>query len=371
MSKKDYYEILGISKSASEDEIKSAFRKSAKKYHPDVSKEPDSDKKFKEAQEAYSVLSDPQKKSKYDQFGHSAFDQSSGYGSSGAGFGGFSSDNFDYSDIFGSIFEGFGFGGSSGSSRNRPSKGDDIQIIFEMSFEEAAFGTSTTVPIEITDNCDKCDGKGGTGSKTCHECSGSGYINQQQRSILGSFVTRATCPTCEGEGQTYSKVCTKCNGKKKINTKKELIVKVPKGVDTGDHLRLPGKGPAGDNGGPNGDVYIEIRVKPHPIYKREKDDLIISLPITVAEAALGIKKDVPTLNGKIVLNIPAGAQTNDRHRVRLKGLQNPNTKRTGDLYVVIKVITPQKLNKSQKKLFQELSKTNLNTEEMNKFNKFL
>lgn len=370
MEKRDYYEVLGVEKTASEAEIKSAFRKLAKKYHPDVCKEADAAEKFKEAQEAYAVLSDKDKRQKYDQYGHSAFDNN-GYG----GFSGF--DDIDMSDILRDIFGGgFGFGGGfsgfGGQSRGpRPTKGRDISVLFEMDFEEAAFGTETTVELNIDDKCDKCNGNGGTGAKTCSTCHGSGYIKEQQRSLLGAFITQRTCPECDGKGETYTTRCTNCKGTGKKKVKKEIIVKVPAGVDTGDHLRVPGKGPMGENGGPNGDVYIEIKVKSHPLFERNGNDLYVELPITIAEAALGCKKDVPTLDGEIVLTINQGAQTGEKHRIKGKGLKSPSRGTTGDLYVILNVVTPTKLDRKQKKLLEELSETNLKTDEILKYEKYL
>ena len=373
MNKKDYYEVLGVSKDATDAEIKSAFRKLAKKYHPDVSKEPNAAEKFKEAQEAYAVLSDKEKRSKYDQFGHAAFDQNGGYG----GFSGF--EDFDASDILRDIFgSGFGFGGSSsffgGSSRtntNRKTKGQDISVIFEMDFEEAAFGTETTVSLNIDDVCPDCDGKGGTGVKTCQNCHGTGYIKEQQRSILGAFITQRTCPTCNGTGETYTTKCSNCKGTGKKKIKKNIIVKVPAGVDTGDHLRVTGKGPAGENGGPNGDVYIEIKVKDHPLFDREDEDLYLKLPLTISEAALGCKKEVPTLDGNVILNIPPGSQSGDKLRIKGKGLKSPSRRITGDLYVILNVIIPTKLDRKQKKLLEELSETNLKTTDFELYEKYV
>ena len=367
--KKDYYEVLGVSKNATDAEIKSAFRKLAKKYHPDVSKEENAAEKFKEAQEAYAVLSDKDKRSKYDQFGHAAFDQNGGFG---GGFGGFE-------DIFGDIFgSGFGFGGSSSffggggnSSRKRPTKGPDISVIFEMDFEEAAFGTETTVSLNIDDKCDECDGHGGTGIKTCPDCGGTGYVKEQQRSILGAFITQRPCSTCDGTGETYTKKCNECKGTGKKRVKKNIIVKVPAGVDTGDHLRVSGKGPAGENGGPNGDVYIEIKVKEHPLFDREDNNLFITLPLTITEAALGCKKEVPTLEGNVILNIPAGSQSGEKHRLKGKGLKSPARRGTGDLYVILKVITPTKLDRKQKKILEDLSKTNLKNSDFDLFEKYV
>lgn len=376
MNKKDYYEVLGVSKNATDAEIKSAFRKLAKKYHPDVSKEANAAEKFKEAQEAYSVLSDKDKRSKYDQFGHAAFDGNGGFG--GGFSGGFGFDDIDASDILRDIFgNGFGFNtgssffGGGGSRKNRATKGPDLNVIFEMSFEEAAFGTETTINLDIMDNCDNCDGHGGTGVKTCPDCSGSGYIKEQQRSILGAFVTQRTCPTCNGTGETYTTKCTSCKGTGKKKVKKNIIVKVPAGVDTGDHLRVAGKGPAGENGGPNGDVYIEIKVKEHELFRRDDNDLFITLPLTITEAVLGCKKEVPTLEGNVILSVPAGSQSGEKHRIKGKGLKSPAKRGTGDLYVILKVVTPTKLDRKQKKLLEELAETNLKNDEFKLYDKFI
>lgn len=373
MNKKDYYEVLGVSKDATAAEIKSAFRKLAKKYHPDVSKEPNAAEKFKEAQEAYAVLSDKDKRSKYDQFGHAAFDQNGGFG--GAGFSGF--DDFDASDILRDIFgSGFGFGSSffGGNTRtksNHATKGPDISVIFEMSFEEAAFGTETTVTLNIDDKCDECDGHGGTGVKTCSHCNGTGYVKEQQRSILGAFITQRPCPTCGGTGETYTSKCSSCKGTGKKKVKKNIIVKVPAGVDTGDHLRVAGKGPAGDNGGPNGDVYIEIKVKDHPLFKRQDSDLYVTVPLTVSEAALGCKKEVPTLDGNVIINIQPGSQSGEKQRLKGKGLKSPSRRGTGDMYIILKVVVPGKLDRKQRKLFEELSQTNLKTADFDMFEKYV
>lgn len=375
MNKKDYYEVLGVSKDATEAEIKSAFRKLAKKYHPDVSKEPDAAEKFKEAQEAYAVLSDKDKRSKYDQFGHAAFDQNgNSYG--GGGFTGF--EDFDPSDILRDIFgSGFGFGtgssffGGSGRKQSRKQKGPDLSVLLEMSFEEAAFGTSTTLELNLDERCEVCDGQGGLGVKTCSTCGGTGYVKEQQRSILGAFVSQRVCPTCGGEGKTYSEKCSSCKGTGKKKVKKKIVVNVPAGVDTGDHLRVAGKGPAGENGGPNGDVYIEIKVKDHPLFTRNNEDLYVTVPLTITEATLGCKKEVPTLDGNIVLTVPQGTQTGDRQRVKSKGLKSPSRRKTGDLYVIFKVITPTKLDRKQRKLFDDLNKTNLKTSDFDLYEKYV
>ena len=371
MNKRDYYEVLGVDKNASQAEIKSAFRKLAKKYHPDVSKEPDAEEKFKEAQEAYAVLSDENKRKQYDQFGHSAFDN--------MGAGGFDFSDIDLSDIlreafggsFGGGFSNFGFGDFGFGSSNRASKGKDQIVTVNLDFEEAAFGTDKTITLTLNDTCDKCQGKGGTNIKTCDKCHGSGTITIQQQTILGSFMTRTTCDKCHGSGETYTDECPKCHGNGKVKETKEIEVKVPAGVDTGNQLRIQGKGEAGTNGGPNGDIYLEFIVKDHPIFQRISSDIYLDLPITVSEAALGCKKKVPTLYGDITLTIPAGSQTNDKHRVRGKGIANINSFGKGDMYIVLKVKTPQKLTKEQKKLFEQLSKTDLEDDDFKKIKEFL
>ena len=371
MNKKDYYEVLGVSKNATDAEIKSAFRKLAKKYHPDVSKEENAAEKFKEAQEAYAVLSDKDKRAKYDQFGHAAFEGANGFG--GADFSGFQ--DIDLTDILGDMFgEGFGFSQFFGGGRKktkRTTKGPDISVIFEMDFKEAAFGTETTITLNIDDRCDKCDGMGGTHPKKCSACGGTGTIIQEQRSIFGTFQSRSACNTCGGTGEVYEDKCSGCKGTGKVRKKKNIKVKVPAGVDTGDHLRVAGKGPAGENGGENGDIYIEIRVKEHPLFKRDNADLYITLPLTITEAALGCKKEIPTLDGNVLLTVPSGSQTGEKHRIKGAGLKTPTRSKAGDLYVILKVITPTKLDGKQKKMLEELSKTNLKTSEFPNFDKFL
>lgn len=369
MNKKDYYEVLGVDKSASEAEIKSAFRKLAKKYHPDVNKEPDAAEKFKEAQEAYAVLSDENKRRQYDQYGHAAFDQMNG----GAGFD-FS--DFDFGDIFdglfGSGFGGFGFGGSRrGSNSNRARKGADRLMRINLSFEEAAFGTKKSIKIEVNDNCSECNGKGGKGEKKCPTCHGSGSVTSEQRTILGSFMTKSTCPNCGGKGVTYDTTCSKCRGKGSIRKNAEIEVKIPAGVDTGNQLRLSGKGDAGINGGPNGDLYLEFQVKDHPLFIRDDNDIYLELPITITDAVLGCKKDVPTLYGNVKLVIPAGSQSGDKHRIKGKGIEDLHSGSKGNMYVVLKVVIPSKLDRVQKKLFEELSKSNLETSEFKKIKEYL
>ena len=373
MSKRDYYEVLGVSKTADEKEIKSAFRKLAKKYHPDVSKEPDAAEKFKEAQEAYAVLSDEQKRRQYDQYGHAAFDQMNG----GAGFD-FS--DFDFSDIFGDLFgsafgggfSGFGgFGGGSSNSRSRARRGADKLMRVDLTFEEAIFGCKKKINIDVHEQCDECDGKGGKGEKTCSACHGSGTVTTQQNTLFGAFMTRTTCPDCNGKGKTYSSTCSHCRGTGKVKENKTLEVKIPAGVDTGNQLRLAGKGDSGSNGGSNGDLYLEFRVKDHELYERDGNDIYLELPITITEAVLGCKKDVPTPYGNVKLTIEGGANTGDKHRLKGKGIEDLHSGSKGNMYIVINVVIPNKIDKKQKKLFEELNDTNLKTSEFKKIEDYL
>lgn len=367
MNKRDYYEVLGVSKTATDAEIKSAFRKLAKKYHPDVNKEPDAAEKFKEAQEAYAVLSDEGKRRQYDQYGHAAFDQMNG----GAGFD-FS--DFDFGDIFDGIFGGgfsnFGFGGRR-SSGSRARRGNDKLMRINLTFEEAVFGCKKTINVDINEKCNECDGKGGKGEKKCSTCHGTGTVTSEQRTILGSFMTRSTCPNCGGSGVTYDTTCSKCRGKGSIRKNTEIEVKIPAGVDTGNQLRLSGKGDAGENGGSNGDLYLEFQVKDHPLFIRDENDIYLELPITIADAALGCKKDVPTLYGSVKLVIPAGSQSGDKHRIKGKGVEDLHSGSKGNMYVVLKVVIPTKLDRGQKKLFEELDLTNLETSEFKKIKEYL
>ncbi len=367
MNKKDYYEVLGVSKDASSADIKSAFRRLAKKYHPDVSKEPDAAEKFKECQEAYAVLSDEQKRRQYDQYGHAAFEG----GASGAG--GFDFSGFDFSDIFSDLFGGgFGFGGGSSRGGDRPTQGRDTLMHVNLTFEEAVFGTTKEMNIDTTETCEDCDGKGGHGETNCSKCHGLGTIVTEQRTMFGVFQSRTACDKCHGKGKSYDKVCNTCHGKGIIKVNKNIKVRIPAGVDDGNRLRVPGKGEAGHNGGPNGDLYLEFSVKSHPLFQRDEGDIFITLPLTIPEAVLGCKKEIPTLYGNVKMVVPAGSSTGDKHRIKGKGVENPNTGRKGDMYVILKVLIPKKLSKEQKKLFDALSETNLeDAQEIKNFHKYI
>lgn len=373
MAKKDYYEVLGVDKNASEKDIKLAFRKLAKKYHPDVNKEPGAEEKFKEAQEAYAVLSDENRRKQYDQFGHAAFENN---GAGGAGdFSGFDFSDFDFSDIFDNIFD-FGMGGgsfgfSSRGRSNRKTKGRDTLLEMDITFMEAALGTTKEIEITTMDTCPECNGKGGFGEHTCEDCHGSGSITGRQSTIFGSFLTKTTCPTCKGMGVSYDKTCSKCKGAGRIKVVKDLDVKVPEGVNTGNRIRLSKMGEASQNGGENGDLYIEFNVKEHSFYEREGNDVYLELPITITEAILGTKKDIRLLDSVVTLNIPAGTNSGDKHRIKGKGIKDVNYNSYGDFYVIINVITPKKLSREQKKLIEKLDSTDLSDKTIDKYDKFV
>ena len=377
--KRDYYEVLGVSKPASEQEIKSAFRKKAKEFHPDLNKDdPNAAEKFKEAQEAYSVLSDESKRKMYDQYGHAGV----GNGGPGAGgFGGYSNFDgagFDFGDIFDSIFGGSagGFGGFSnfggGSSRqtSRATRGSDILMRMNLTFDEAIYGCEKKFNLDVVEDCEECHGHGGFDREECKTCHGQGTITTQQNTILGSFMSRTTCPDCNGTGHTYKRKCSECNGKGKIKKNKKLTINISEGINTGDRQRVSGKGNPGTNGGENGDLYIEFVVSDHDYFVRDNDDIYLEVPLTLTEAVLGCKKEIPTLYGNVKLNISAGTNSGDKQRIKGKGVNNSYRRHKGDMYVVFKVYTPKRLSREQKQLIQKLSETNMETDEIKRFNKF-
>ena len=377
-TKRDYYEVLGVDKNASEAEIKSAFRKKAKEFHPDLNKDnPDAEAKFKEAQEAYSVLSDEGKKKMYDQYGHAGVGNG-GAGASGfGGFngGGFSGSGFGFDDIFETIFGGgAGFGGGfqnyGEDPRSRVRRGSDALMRMSVEFEEAIYGTEKKFNLDVVEECDECHGRGGFDSEKCSTCHGSGTITTQQNTILGSFMSKTTCPDCGGLGKTYKRKCTECNGKGRIKRNKKITINIPAGINTGDRLRVSGKGNPGQNGGDNGDLYIEFIVGNHDFYIRDDDDIYLEVPLTITEAVLGCKKTIPTLYGNVKLNVAAGTDSGDKQRIKGKGVDNDYHHTKGDMYVIFKVITPKKLSRAEKQLFEKLDKTLEDDNLIKKFNKF-
>ncbi len=375
--KRDYYEVLGVSKTATTDEIKSAFRKKAKQFHPDLNKDdPSAADKFKEAQEAYSVLSDENKRKMYDQYGHAGVSGSAGAGGFN-GYGGFDASDFDFGDIFDSFFGGgssaFGgfsnFGGST--SRTRASRGRDVLMRMSLTFEEAVFGTEKKFNLDVTEECDECNGHGGFDPETCKTCHGTGTVTSQRQTILGSFLSKGPCPDCNGLGKVYKRKCGECNGKGKIKKNKRITINIPAGVNTGDRQRVSGKGNPGTNGGENGDLYLEYVVSDHDYFIRQDDDIYLEVPLTITEAILGCKKTIPTLYGNVKLTVQPGTDSGEKQKVRGKGVDNEYRRHKGDMYVVFKVYTPKKLSREQKSIIDKLADTNLDTDEINDFNKFV
>jgi len=359
--KRDYYEVLGVQKGASDDEIKKAYRSLAKKYHPDLNPDnKEAEEKFKEVNEAYEVLSDPSKKERYDQFGHAGVDPSYQGGGFGGGFsgGGFSG-GFGMEDIFDSIFGGGMFGGGRASNANAARRGQDIQQNVTISFMEACNGVNTDITIERLEKCAECEGSGcaaGTHPETCPECHGSGQVRVQQRTPFGVISTAKTCSRCNGKGKIINNPCSKCGGYGRSRISKKLNVSIPAGINDGQAIRLSGQGSSGVNGGPSGDVILTVSVRPDPIFVRDDYDIHVDIPITFAQAALGDEITVPTIDGKVKYNIAEGTQTGTVFRLRGKGVKKLNSSSRGDQYVKVYVEVPSKLNKKQKdalKAFEE------------------
>jgi molecular chaperone DnaJ len=269
------------------------------------------------------------------------------------------------------LFGGLG-GGFGRRQSNRSRRGSDSLMVMKLSFEEAVFGCKKDIILEVIEDCDNCNGKGGFGESTCDNCHGSGTVTSEQHTIFGSFLSKTTCKKCGGTGMIFERTCTDCHGNGRVKTTKNLEIKIPRGVDTGTRLKLSGKGSAGVNGGPNGDLYIEFKVRNHEFFIRDEDDIYIEAPITITEAVLGCKKEIPTLYGNVTLSIPAGSESGDKHRIKGKGIDNESLRHKGDMYIVLKVVTPKKLSKDQKKLLEELSKTNLkDDDDIKNFEKFV
>lgn len=342
--KRDYYEILGVARGAGADELKQAFRRLALKYHPDRNPDdPDASERFKEASEAYDVLSDPKKRQQYDMFGHAA--------AGGDPYAGF--EGFGFGDIFETFFGGFGARGG----RQRSNRGDDLRYDLTVEFEDAFKGVKKEIEVPRMTTCDPCTGSGatpGTGAETCPGCGGSGQVRRQAQSIFGAVVNIIPCPTCSGEGRVLKSPCEKCKGEGRVPTRRHLEVAIPPGVDNGSQMRMVGEGEAGLRGGPPGDLYIVFRVKPHAFLKRQEQDVYYELGINIVQAALGDVVEVPTLDGSIAVTIPPGTQFGHQFRMAGKGMPNVRTGRRGDQYVQVTVVVPRHLNDEQKALLKKV-----------------
>ena len=362
MTERDYYDILGVSKNLSKEEIKKTYRKLALKYHPDKNKSPDAEEKFKEISEAYGVLSDDKKREQYDRFGHAGIDSQ------------YSQEdifrNINFNDIFGdtgvgggfgSIFDVFfgGMGGGGGRRKRRPTRGADLQYRLNITLEQAAEGFEAKFDINRQDKCKECRGSGakeGSKAKTCASCGGAGQVRHSKNTPFGSFATVTTCPTCKGEGQVIEAPCTKCHGSGANPKKEKITLKIPHGVDTGTHLRVAGMGDAGEKGASPGDLYVLINVTQHTVFERHNSDVFLELPISFPQAALGDEIDVPTLSGKVKLKIPPGTQPNTIFRLKGKGIKRLHGRGQGDQHVKTIVIVPEKLSPKEKTFIQNLAK---------------
>ncbi len=356
MAQRDYYEVLGVSRNASDDDLKSAFRGLARKYHPDVSQEADAEEKFKEINEAYAVLSDREKRAAYDRFGHAGVN----------GMGGVDFTNIDLSDILGDLFEGFGipgfggFGRASGRSRNMPRRGADLQVTVTLDFEEAVFGVEKEISFARDEVCSHCSGtraEPGTSANTCHTCQGAGEVRQARQSIFGSMVQVTTCPTCRGTGEIIETPCRTCQGRGLERKTVKKIVNIPAGVDNGNQMRLSSEGQPGTNGGPRGNLYVLIRVRSHPFFRRRENDILLDLNVNVAQATLGAEVEVPTVDGPAQFKIPAGTQPGKVIKMRGKGVPYVRGSGRGDQLVLINVAIPSRLSEDQRALFEKLAES--------------
>lgn len=353
MAQRDYYEILGVPRNASEDEIKSAFRRLARKYHPDVSQEPDAEERFKEINEAYGILSDSEKRAAYDRFGHAGVQ----------GMGGmpdFRDFTVDFADIFDGLFGFGGFGRSAQRSRTMPRRGADLQLNLSLTFEEAVFGTEKEIEFTRDEVCTTCQGsrtEPGTSPVRCSTCNGTGEVRQMRQTLLGSMVQVTTCPTCGGQGETITTPCHTCNGRGLERKTRRKMVTIPAGVDSGNQIRLAGEGQPGINGGPNGNLYLLIEVQPHKFFRRRNNDILLDLEINVAQAALGAEVEIPTVDGNEKLKIPAGIQPGKVLRIRGRGVPYLRGGGRGDQLVVVNVAIPKSLTAEQRSLFEQLAKS--------------
>ena len=355
--KRDYYEVLGVSKGASEEEIKKAYKKLARKYHPDMNPgDKEAEEKFKEVNEANEVLSDPEKKARYDQFGFAGVDPS--YGAGGGGYGGGMDFDFgDLGDIFGSFFGG-SFGGGSRANPNAPQRGESLRTSVNITFEEACFGCEKEVIIERVEQCDTCRGSGcepGTTAEICPDCRGSGVVQRRQQTPLGFMSTSSACTRCGGRGRIIHKACKTCGGRGMVRRRKTIKVSIPAGIDNGQTISLRAQGNAGRNGGPAGDLLIVVAVRPHEIFRREGTSILCEAPITFAQAALGAELEIPTIDGKVKYSIPEGTQSGTTFRLKGKGVPGMGGRMRGDQYVTVYVETPRNLNREQKAALRKFS----------------
>lgn len=356
--KRDYYEVLGVDKGADDATIKKAYRQLAKKYHPDMNPgDKEAEKKFKEASEAYAVLSDPDKRRQYDQFGHSAFEG----GGAGGGFGGFDFSGADFSDIFGDIFGDFFGGGSRGGARNNgPMKGANLRTSVRISFEQAVFGVEKELDLNLKDTCKTCNGSGakpGTSPETCRKCGGRGQVVTQHSTPFGTIRNSQVCPDCGGTGKTIKEKCPDCHGSGYISSRKKIQVSIPAGIDNGQSVRIRDKGEPGVNGGPRGDLLVEVVVDRHPIFQRQEMNIFSTVPVSFAVAALGGEILIDTVDGKVVYDVKAGTQTDTRIRLRGKGVPSLRNKDIrGDHYVTLVVQVPDKLSNEAKELLKQFDK---------------
>ena len=369
--KRDYYEVLGVSRGASEDEIKKAYKKMARKYHPDLNPgDKSAEEKFKEVNEAYEVLSDADKKARYDQYGHAGVDPNFGAGGFGGGFdGGF--DFGDLGDIFGSFFGG-GFGGGRRTNPNAPQRGESIRMSIAISFEEAAFGCEKEVTVERYETCDTCHGSGcapGTSPEVCPDCHGTGTVQQRRQTPMGVFATSAPCAKCGGKGRIIHQPCKDCRGSGMVRKKKTIQASIPAGIDNGQTISIRGQGNAGKNGGPAGDLLITISVRPHELFRREGTSVLCEAPITFAQAVLGAELEIPTIDGKVKYTLPEGTQSGTTFRLKGKGIPSLNGRGRGDQYVTVYIETPRNLNKEQKEALKKFAESvgENNYEERKKF----
>ncbi len=352
MAKRDYYEVLGVPREATPDDIKAAFRRLARQYHPDVSQEANAEEHFKEINEAYSVLSDPDKRSAYDRFGHAGVQNQ----------GGMPDFTVDFGDLFDEFFGGFGGFGRSASrrTRNAPRRGGDLQYNVDLSFEESIFGVEKEIEITRDEICETCGGKGaepGTSPVRCSTCNGTGEVRQVRQTLLGSMVQVSTCPVCNGKGETISTPCHTCSGRGLVRKDRNKVVSIPAGVDNGNQIRLAGEGQPGENGGPTGNLYLVIRVLSHKYFRRRENDILLDLNINIAQATLGAEVDVPTVDGLTKLKIPAGIQPGKVLRMRGKGVPHLRGNGRGDQMVVVNVEVPKNLTSDQRKLMEKMAES--------------